>query len=53
MKTLQKILYKEQEGIIIGILENGKIAITLPYRIKDKLYGYIRKEVEPQEIELL
>lgn len=53
MKVLDKVLYKGHKGIITDILENGKIAITLPYRIKDKLYGYIRKEVEPEDIELL
>ena len=53
MKLLQKCIYKKHKCIITGILENGNIAITMPYRINNVLYGYIRKEVNPATIELL
>ena len=53
MKLLQKCIYKEHKCIITGTLENGNIAITLPYRINNTLQGYIRKEVKPSQIRVL
>ena len=49
---ITKGIYKDCIGIVTSIDELGKIHVILPYKVNNKLQGYIRVPLEPQDIEL-